>query len=133
MLIKPKEIRYRDLSWSFEKNPHTGDLISITNEQSITQSIKTLVLLAVGDIYGKNIGSGVEEYFFENIDNITALQIKNEIFRVVSTYESRILTQNLKVNVIAQSDRNGFLADIIYTPVISENNVTVSMFLQRVR
>jgi phage baseplate assembly protein W len=133
MLIKPKEVVYKDISWSFEKHPHTGDLISVTNEQSITQSIKTLVLLEMGEIYGSDKGAGVEAYFFELIDPITAIQIKNEITRVIEIYEPRIVPGSLQVNVIAQPNQNGFLADIIYTPYISEIQTTVNMFLSRVR
>jgi uncharacterized protein len=133
MLKCPKRVVYRDISWSFEKHPNTGDIITITNEQAITQSIKTLVLLEINDLYQSRLGAGVIAYLFETLDSITALQLKNEITRVIESNEARIIPSSLKVSVFPDYVYNGFSVDITYTPTIRDIPVTVTMFLARIR
>ena len=56
-----KEERYSDFLMSFEKNPQSGNLGRVTNEQSIKQSLISLIMTNRGErFYDVNIGSKVK-------------------------------------------------------------------------
>jgi phage baseplate assembly protein W len=133
VLVKIKDIKYRDVSLSFASHPNTGDLITVINEQSVIQSIKTLVLLQIKDLYQQDKGSDVLSYLFSPIDTITAVQIQYEIERVIKKYEIRIDQDTLVVTVKPDEDNNRFLVNIEFIIIDRITPTIVSIFLEKVR
>ena len=71
---------FKDLSMSFQVNPLNYDLIAIKNETAIARSIRNLVFTLPGErFFNENLGSRVSRVLFENIDEITASVLKDEI------------------------------------------------------
>ena len=103
---------FKDLSMSFQVNPINYDLIALNNETAIARSIRNLVFTYPGEkFFNQSFGSGVSRSLFENIDDISASVIKDEIANTIKNYEPRVK-----------------LIDVIVSPNYSGNefNITVN-------
>ncbi|MGA0049348.1 MAG: GPW/gp25 family protein [Flavobacteriaceae bacterium] len=106
---------FKDISLSFQVNPLNYDLIGIKNETAIARSVRNLVLTQPGErFFNQNLGSKVNRSLFENIDEISASIIKDEIENTIRNYEPRVS-----------------LIDVVVTPNFDdyEFTVTVSYFI----
>jgi len=104
---------FRDISMSFKVNPLNDDLIGLKNETAIARSIRNLVLTAPGErFFNPNLGSRVSRSLFENMDEITASVIKDEIENTINNYEPRVDLKS--VNVSPNYDDNEFNVTIEY-------------------
>jgi phage baseplate assembly protein W len=82
---------FKDLSMTFQVNPINYDLIALKNETAIARSIRNLVLTYPGErFFNENLGSKVSRSLFENIDEISASVIKDEIDNTIRNYEPRV-------------------------------------------
>ena len=82
---------FRDISMSFKVNPLNDDLIAIKNQTAIARSLRNLVLTAPGErFFNENLGSNVNNLLFENMDDVTASSIKDEIQNTINNYEPRV-------------------------------------------
>ena len=71
---------FRDISMSFQVNPLNNDLIALKNENAIARSVRNIVFTTPGEkFFDENFGSRVSQLLFENLDDTTALAIKDEI------------------------------------------------------
>ena len=103
---------FKDISMTFQVNPLNYDLIGLKNESAIARSIRNLVLTYPGErFFNENLGSKVSRSLFENMDEISASVIKDEIENTIRNYEPR-------VNLI----------DVVVSPNYDENefNVTIN-------
>ena len=104
---------FKDLSMTFQSNPLNGDLIAIKNVNAITRSIRNIVLTTPGEkFFDPDFGSNVSRLLFENVDDITASQIQEEIEFSINNYEPRVKLLNVKV--IADNDNASFDTIITY-------------------
>ena len=104
---------FKDLSMSFEVNPITNDLIGVKNDTAIARSIRNLVLTTPGErFFNEDLGSGVSEVLFDNVDDISAAVIKDEIETTIIRFEPRVKLQNVKVK--GDFDNNQFDVTISY-------------------
>ena len=82
---------FKDISASFQINPLNNDLIAVTNTTAISRSVRNLILTKKGERpFEPELGSGVYDLLFENMDNQTASLIRDEIFTTLKNYEPRI-------------------------------------------
>jgi phage baseplate assembly protein W len=104
---------FKDLSMSFQVNPINYDLIAIKNETAIARSIRNLVLTYPGErFFNQNLGSKVSRSLFENIDDISASVIKDEIENTIKNYEPRVNLIDVLVN--PDYDNNNFNITVNY-------------------
>ena len=90
---------FKDISMSFKVNPLNDDLIAIKNTTAIARSLRNLVLTAPGErFFNENLGSNVNFLLFENMDDVTASSIKDEIQNTINNYEPRVKLLNTKVS-----------------------------------
>lgn len=82
---------FKDISLSLQVNPLNYDLIDIKNETAIARSIRNLVFTLPGErFFNQNLGSKVSRSLFENIDNVSASIIRDEIRNTIENYEPRV-------------------------------------------
>lgn len=106
-------IGFKDLSMTFQVNPLTYDLIDVKNENAIARSIRNLVLTYPGErFFNQNLGSKVSRTLFENIDDVSATIIRDEIENTINNYEPRV--NLLSVDVSPNYDENEFNVTIRY-------------------
>lgn len=90
---------FKDISMSFQINPLTYDLIAIKNETAIARSLRNLVLTNKGErFFDANLGSRVNNLLFENLDDITASSVRDQIENVINNYEPRVELISVEVN-----------------------------------
>jgi phage baseplate assembly protein W len=104
---------FKDLSMSFQVNPLNYDLIVIKNETAIARSIRNLVITLPGErFFNQNLGSKVSRSLFDNIDDISASIIKDEIENTINNYEPRV--DLIDVVVSPNYDNNEFNVTVNY-------------------
>ena len=104
---------FKDLSMSFKFNPLSGDLITLKNENAIARAVRNIVLTSPGEkLFDPDFGSSVSEILFENVDEITAVSIQDEIRNCLNNYEPRV--DLVDVNVDPNFDENQFDVKITY-------------------
>ncbi len=104
---------FKDISASFKFNPLNDDLVPLKNEQAIARSIRNIVFTIPGEKpFQPDFGSNITSLLFENIDEVTALNIKEEIRESIELYEPRVIL--VDVAVFPDYDNNNFEATIIY-------------------
>ena len=104
---------FKDVSMSFKFNPLSGDLITLSNENAIARSVRNIVLTSPGEkIFDPDFGSNIGEILFENIDEISAIQIKEEIELSIKNFEPRVRLQEVEIN--PDYDNNQFDVTINY-------------------
>ena len=107
---------FKDLSMSFLVNPLNYDLIALKNETAISRSIRNLVFTSPGErFFNENIGSRISRFLFENLDDNTAVAIRDEIEFTIVNYEPRV--DLIEVNVVPNYDNNEFNVTVIYNIV----------------
>ena len=98
---------------SFQVNPINLDLIATKNETAIARSVRNLIITRPGEkFFNPNLGSRVYETLFDNLDEISASDIKDEIRDTLDNYEPRI--EVIEVIVNPDYDNNTFDVVIKY-------------------
>mgnify|MGYP001167833497 FL=1 len=104
---------FKDLSMSFQVNPINSDLIATKNETAIARSVRNLVTTRPGErFFNPNLGSKVYETLFDNMDEISASIIQDEIRDTIDNYEPRV--ELIEVIVDPDYDNNAFDVVIKY-------------------
>lgn len=104
---------FKDISMSFKINPVNNDLIAVKNETAIARSIRNLILTQPGErFFNQNLGSKVSRTLFENMDDLTATVLKDEIENTINNYEPRV--DLIGVDVNPNYDNNEFNVTIRY-------------------
>ena len=107
---------FRDISMTFQNNPLNSDLIVLKNETAIARSIRNIVFTLPGEkFFNPNFGSRVSRSLFENIDEISASIINDEIRNSINNFEPRVSL--IDVQTIPDFDNGAFDVNIIYRVV----------------
>ena len=89
---------FKDISMSFKVNPLNDDLIALKNSSAIARSIRNIVFTRPGEkFFNPNFGSRVSESLFENVDNSSAIVIRDEIRNSIKNFEPRVKLLNVFV------------------------------------
>ena len=105
--------KFKDVSMSFEKNPLNDDLISLSNTSAIARSIRNIVFTSPGEkFFNPDFGSRISESLFENVDEVSALAIEDEIKSSIINFEPRV--NLLDTVVVANPDDNEMNVTIEY-------------------
>ena len=103
---------FKDLSMSFQVNPISSDLIATKNETAIARSVRNLVLTRPGEkFFNPNLGSRVYETLFDNMDEVSASIVEDDIRDTIDNYEPRVKL----VSVKATPDCQGNAFDVVIT------------------
>ena len=104
---------FKDISMTFQSNPLNNDLIGLKNENAIARSVRNIVFTLPGEkFFDEDFGSRISQTLFENIDEISAAEIVDEIEQSLINYEPRI--NLLNVRAFPNFDDNQFDVRIIY-------------------
>ena len=104
---------FKDISMTFQANPLNQDLIVLKNENAIARSVRNIVFTVPGEkFFQENFGSRISESVFENIDEISALEIKDEITESINRFEPRV--RLISVEAIPDYAGNAFNVIIVY-------------------
>ena len=104
---------FKDISMTFKRHPLTNDLIALKNEQAISRSLRNIVFTTPGEkFFDEDFGSRINQSVFENVDDISASLIVDEIRQSITNYEPRV--DLLDVTAEPNFDNNEFNVRIVY-------------------
>jgi len=104
---------FKDISMTFQVNPLNSDLIGLKNENAIARSVRNIVFTLPGEkFFDEDFGSRISASLFENIDEISAAEIIDEIRQSIINYEPRV--DLLDVQAFPNFDNNQFDVRIVY-------------------
>tara|TARA_B100000530_G_scaffold310550_1_gene237038 strand:+ start:355 stop:756 length:402 start_codon:yes stop_codon:yes gene_type:complete len=104
---------FKDVSMTFQKHPLTSDILALKNESAIARSVRNIVFTVPGEkFFDEDFGSRISQALFENINDISANIIKNEIESSLKIYEPRVNVREVEVR--PNFDQNEFNVTIIY-------------------
>ena len=104
---------FKDISMSFQANPLNFDLIGLKNENAIARSVRNIVFTLPGEkFFDEDFGSRISASLFENIDDISASEIVDEITESIVNYEPRV--DLISVEAFPNFENNQFDVAIIY-------------------
>ena len=105
--------KFKDLSMSFETNPLNDDLVSLSDTAAIARSLRNIVFTQPGEkFFNPDFGSRISESLFENVDEVSALAIEDEIKSSIINFEPRV--NLLNTVVVPNPDDNEMNVTIEY-------------------
>ena len=105
--------KFKDISMSFETNPLNDDLVSLSDTSAIARSIRNIVFTSPREkFFNPDFGSRISESLFENVDDVSALAIEDEIRSSIINFEPRV--NLLNANVVPNPDDNEMNVTIEY-------------------
>jgi phage baseplate assembly protein W len=124
---------YSDFTVNLDRNPVTGFLARTTNENSVKQAIRNLVMTTRTErFYRSDVGSRIKSLLFEPMDIRTVEMLKTTIKETIINNEPRANT--LDVVVETSDDLNGYFVTIYFEIVnMPKEQFEVSLMLTRVR
>jgi phage baseplate assembly protein W len=125
-----KPVKFSDIAINLDVHPNTGDLIRITNENSIKKQMKNLLLTNKYERpFMPSYGCSIRSILFENLTDQTALIIKDIITEAVKNHMPHVRVLAVQVIPIDQ----GVSIEIVFVALNIEGNQTLSFYLDRVR
>jgi phage baseplate assembly protein W len=91
--------KFKDISFSFARNPVNDDILSINDADAIKRSVINLVRTKSGErFYDSLVGTKVETSLFELHGPGVANNLKIDIENVLRNYEPRVAEVEVEVN-----------------------------------
>lgn len=104
---------YKDISLSFDINPVTQDIISIYNKAAISNALKNIVLIGLGEVpFDPTMGSDVGNSLFELSSTLPTDYIATRVRNAIELNEPRVEVRNVEVEPL--DDENTFNIDVSY-------------------
>jgi phage baseplate assembly protein W len=104
---------FKDISMTFQTNPLNSDLIALKNENAIARSVRNIVFTLPGEkFFDEDFGSRISRTLFENVDDISASIITDEIRQSINNYEPRV--RLISVDSYPDFDNNAYDVVIVY-------------------
>lgn len=132
-LEQKKQEIYSDFLNGFDLNPTTGYLARLTNEESVKQSIKNLMLTSIGErFYDTSKGSKIRNSLFDNFDPTNLELIKMQASEVLQAYEPRARIAAIRLN--EDLDRNSYNLTFVFSIInIPDQTFDLTINVKRVR
>lgn len=123
---------YSDFHKDFTQNPVSLDLARKTNEESVKESIKNLILTDQGErLFQPKLGTKVRALLFDNITPDVVISIRELIKDTLNTYEPR--AEIIDVDVTSTIDSNDIRITVVFSVINIEEPITLTTTLTRVR
>ena len=134
-LVNPSVRKYVDIINSLKAHPTSRDIVTVSDEVSIQQSLVNLIMLRTDEKpFHPEIVSGVQQYLFEPMNDITSKLIEKSVETVIKRYEPRV--DLIGAVVIPEVDKNQYDITLVYRIRNSPEPVAVqelNFFMERKR
>ena len=131
-LSKTQDVLYADLRKDMLLNPVNSDVSRFTDEESVKDSLRNILLTNKGERpFKPTFGGGLRDLLFENIGLGTREFVKTNIESIITNYEPRVRLIN--VDVTLAPDTNSAIITITFMMINKQEPVTLSVTLDRVR
>lgn len=131
--ITEKKEYYSDFLINFDQNPITGNLARVTNEESVKQSIRNLILTNRAERpFQPLVGSRINSLLFENFDSFLISSLETEIRETIALYEPRANIERVNISE-SEIDQNTLEVSIFFSIINIPQIIEMTLFLKRVR
>lgn len=129
---KTKKIEFfSDFVTSFTRTPFGNQLGKVSNEQSITQSLRNLLSTDTGErLFQPVIGCNISSFLFELNDETYLESMKYFIETAIKNSEPRIDVNEISVTSV---DEHSILIKIVYNLINNPTPLIFEFLLKRVR
>lgn len=127
-----KKVIYQDILYSSLFDRDTKDIFLLSNEDSVKQSILSILLTNRGERpFSPLFGSDINKILFENVTPQTTTQLISFITNAIENFEPRA---NL-INVLASPlpDENAYTVTVVFSVINKTEPITLDFLLNRVR
>jgi len=126
------KIIFSDFLFDFKKHPITGDLLAVTNVQSVINSVKKIIKTNNYEIpYNPTFGANIYQYLFENFTPVTKHKIENDIRFAIQNFEKRVNIIDIVVNDMP--DDNAINITLTFSIINTPDPITLTTTLTRIR
>jgi phage baseplate assembly protein W len=110
----------------------TNDVALSYDKQAVVRSIRNLLLTKHYDrLFNPDIGSNINSILFENMSDMTAMTLQNEVTSMINRYEPRAIVKN--VTVAPNPDKNAYDISITFFTENATQSTTATILLERNR
>jgi phage baseplate assembly protein W len=121
-----------DFDTMFQPHPHTGDLLRISDENAVKQSLRNLLVTSRFERpYSAVYNVGLNDLLFEPANIDTAAAIKERIQDVIRFNEPRVRVTDVKVGF--DEGQNSYQATIVFNMINRTDSISLEMVLTRIR
>lgn len=132
--VKKQDVVYSDLRKDMLLNPVNSDVSRYTDEDSVKESIKNLLLTDTGErLFNPNLGSNIRKLLFENIVYPeTKVLLKDSISTTIANFEPRCNLISVDITDISD-DQNSVTISITFNIINIQTPIVLNVVLSRVR
>jgi phage baseplate assembly protein W len=125
-------IQYSDFTTDFSIHPIKKDLVSKTNEQAVTQSIRNLLKTNYYNRpFNPRVGSNLRAALFELDTEFTIITVRNAVKELITIYETR--AEIINIDVTSDPYNYSYIVQLTYALINKNEPIVVSIALERIR
>lgn len=123
---------YADFMDDFVKHPVTSELVLVTNEDSVAQSLRNIILTDLGEWpFRPSVGSNIRASLFQNYGPFMVEDLTRAISDAVKNCEPRAQVKGIQ---IYENQSNGEIGcNLMFTTINSVEIQKLSLIFKRVR
>ncbi len=123
---------YSDFMTDFVKHPVTSELVLVTNEDSVAQSLRNIILTDLGEWpFRPSVGSNIRASLFQNYGPFMVEDLTRAITDAVKNCEPRAKIVGLQ---IYENQANGEIGvNLMFTTINSTEVFSLNQILKRAR
>ena len=123
---------YSDLDFDFTRHPVTGDIIKVTDSTSVKRGIRNILLTENTErLFQPEVGSGLKGLLFEQMSDITAALLEDEVRSAIESWEDR--ADVVEIIVTPDEDYNRYRVAVTFRIVNQLEEQALEVYLQRER
>ncbi len=123
---------YQDLDFDFTANPITGDVAKVKSVTSVKRGIRNILMTENTErLFQPEVGSGLKNLLFEQMTNLTAQLLEDEVRSAIDAWEDR--AQVININVIPEEEYNRYRVAVLFRLVNDPTEQQTEVLLSRER
>ncbi len=123
---------YQDLDFDFTANPITGDVAKVKNVTSVKRGIHNILMTENNErLFQPEIGSGLKNLLFEQMSDLTAQLLEDEVRSAIDAWENR--AQVISIEVFPEEEYNRYRVAVIFRIVNDPKEQQTEVLLSRER
>ena len=123
---------YSDLDFDFTRHPVTGDIIKVMDSTSVKRGIRNILLTENTErLFQPEVGSGIKGLLFEQMSDITAQLLEDEVRSAIETWEDR--ADVLEIIVTPDEEYNRYRVAVTFRIINQLEEQSLEVYLQRER
>lgn len=130
--VRKKREYFSDFTTNFARHPASGDVSRVTNEESIKQALKNLILTNLGEKpFEPTFGGDVRRALFEGSSAFPGETVSRAIRDAIQHSEPRVLLQEVRVR--ASPDTGEMRIAIEFSLINDPTPISLDVVVKRVR